>query len=458
MLILCLATGRFWWLPARASLNINEGWNALHALDAWGAGPLYPAPDALTANNYPPLSFYFVGALGRALGDNVVAGRLLAVLMQGATTGAVAMLAVRLTERRAAAPATVLFGLWSVTLLRDYLAMNDPQWLGEALMSWALVLLVPRAGARSGAPAILAAALLTVASGLVKHNLLALPFAATLWLWLTDRRAFAIWAVTGVLLAGAAVALLHAVWGSTIFADVLAPARSYSVARMAAKGGPLLLAAVPALIACRPLVAACRTDRRLLLPILMLTVAVPIGVIQRAGSGVAANAFFETVIAIAVATGCAIALRPDRARAAALLTALPALCLVPVAARQGWTELTGRDARVRFWRPIIARIADAPGPVACDDQAVCYWAGRRSALDFFALKQRLLTGEGQALGPALAAHRFALIEMRGDNPGWQENRLIPAIRARYRTSYCANGIELLTPAEGSAPPRRTAAP
>ena len=83
--------------------------------------------------------------------------------------------------------------------------------------------------------------------------------------------------------------------------------------------------------------------------------------------------------------------------------------------------------------------------MACDDQAICYWAGRQSGIDFFSVKQRLLQGEADALVPTLARSHFALIQMRSENPGWQQNLLIPTIRAHYREVFVAKGNELLVP-------------
>jgi len=65
-------------LPMRVPLNYNEGWNAYHAAQAMSGTPLYPPADSLLSNNYPPLSFYIVGIAGRVVGDNVIAGRLVA--------------------------------------------------------------------------------------------------------------------------------------------------------------------------------------------------------------------------------------------------------------------------------------------------------------------------------------------------------------------------------------------
>src|SRR5581483_10884800 len=72
------------------ALDPNEGWNAYHALAAMSGGPLYP--HGMMVNNYPPLSFYIVGALGRSLGDMILAGRLVSLLSFVAVTMGLAVL------------------------------------------------------------------------------------------------------------------------------------------------------------------------------------------------------------------------------------------------------------------------------------------------------------------------------------------------------------------------------
>src|SRR3954467_14302587 len=58
----------------------NEGWNAYHADQAMrGVAQLYPPPDGLVANNYPPLSYYLIGWLGRLFGDPLYVGRTLSI-------------------------------------------------------------------------------------------------------------------------------------------------------------------------------------------------------------------------------------------------------------------------------------------------------------------------------------------------------------------------------------------
>src|SRR5205807_7371729 len=60
------------------SFNVNEGWNAFWAAAAWNGADLYPDPASLKLNNYPPLWSFLTGALGKVVGDNIAAGRILA--------------------------------------------------------------------------------------------------------------------------------------------------------------------------------------------------------------------------------------------------------------------------------------------------------------------------------------------------------------------------------------------
>jgi len=62
-------------------LDPNEGWNAFFSQIAMRAGVLYPEPaGSPIINVYPPLSFYIVGVVGHLIGDNIFAGRTVALL------------------------------------------------------------------------------------------------------------------------------------------------------------------------------------------------------------------------------------------------------------------------------------------------------------------------------------------------------------------------------------------
>ena len=115
----------------------NEGWNAYHADAAMrGAAQLYPPTDGLIANNYPPLSYYLMGWLGRLFGDPLYVGRALSILSTLGIGAAAAAVVRQFGGSRAGA---LLAGFWLVATLARffefYVGMNEPQLFGLAVMS-----------------------------------------------------------------------------------------------------------------------------------------------------------------------------------------------------------------------------------------------------------------------------------------------------------------------------------
>ena len=117
----------------------NEGWNAYHADAAIRGAQLYPPPDGLVANNYPPLSFYLVGALARLFGDALYVGRALSILATLGIGVAAFMVVRHFGGSRAA---SLIAGLWFVATMARffeyYVGMNEPQLLGQLIMVWGL--------------------------------------------------------------------------------------------------------------------------------------------------------------------------------------------------------------------------------------------------------------------------------------------------------------------------------
>src|SRR5215470_11522832 len=112
-MLYAIAAWSFAWPVYRAFLNIeienNEGWNAYFADAAMGKMPLYPSADQLITNNYPPLSFYIVGTVGRLVSDPVLAGRLLSLISVIAIATAIALSVRRLGGSGAAARISAAF-------------------------------------------------------------------------------------------------------------------------------------------------------------------------------------------------------------------------------------------------------------------------------------------------------------------------------------------------------------
>jgi len=196
----------------RVSIDYNEGWNALHTERLWTGQPLYRFDSEFMFNNYPPLSFVVVGAVGQVTGDNVIAGRwisLCALLVTAILIGAITIRATR--NGPAGALAAILFLCTLFFYGSGYVAMNDPQMLAHALATGGLAALLwnDKPTARS----VIAASLLMVAAGFIKHNLLALPAAVTLWLLLFNRRLLVPWIATSAVAVIVGMFVCYATFG-----------------------------------------------------------------------------------------------------------------------------------------------------------------------------------------------------------------------------------------------------
>ncbi len=533
VLLVLLLAGPVLTIPLRIPINYDEGWNA--AFDARaafpGLGPLYPGPDSLVFNNYPPLGFLVVGSLARfVFGDMIVTGRIVALAALLATAGLTGLCVRRLGGTRGAATvAALLLMLLACSFYRGYVAMDDPQWLAQALMLGGLAMLLrgdlPVRLRRGDLPwpQILGSALLMVAGGFVKHSLVALPAATTLWLAWLDRRVALVWSAA----VGSALALgtlLTWTWfGAAAFADVL---RHHRVVRLRllihAAGGvaPLLPMLAVVILRVRSKPSADSEDpgaspldpmkgRALqthslnnrvwglrpqwtelrsrsvgkALALLFIALSLLVGIAQRCGEGVNYNAHFEALVALCLGFGLAITPKPDRTRrrsgpaALCVFAALPVLIATPLTLPAAWHDVAARHARQAAWRPIIARLADADGPVGCEMQSLCTWAGKPFTVDVFNLTQSALietTTASPVDTPAalfqrmVARRRFTLFEVQPRSATHAEARRLdggdPVLDA-FDKSYAPvetgpGGALLLAPLAVPAPaaPRPLAAP
>ncbi len=162
---------------------------------------------------------------------------------------------------------------------------------------------------------------------------------------------------------------------------------------------------------------------------LFVGIALLAGIAQRCGQGVNYNAHFEALVALCLGFGLSVAPKrgPARRRPGlgpapwCVFAALPVLGAMPWSLPAAWHDVAGRYALQAAWRPIIARLAAADGPVGCEMQSLCYWAGRPFTVDVFNLTQSALTRNRAAGGSAVASpanafqrmvarRRFALFE------------------------------------------------
>lgn len=410
-------------IPHHVPLDPNEGWNAAHAL----AATLYPPPQALMVNNYPPLSFYFVRILIRHGADPVIVGRwisLAAFLCAGA--GIAAVLRALGCHIRGIACA-VLFFAAVLLIASNYVGIDDPQMLGHALQLAALLLLLRERPVTS--------ALLFAASLFVKHNLLAMPLASALWLLLLDRRAGLEFLLWGMAFALAGLVAFQLGFGTSLLGQ-LASARLSSLANLTTAVSHLWWIIVPGIA-----LAGLWPDRNALLCTLYAVAALVLGLIFAAGDGVDANAFFD--LAIALSLGLGLTIEGGRWPILAAAAPLPLLLFLGFGFQdnnyfftRSFAATSARD---------IAFLQSRPGPALCDQISLCLWAGKKAEVDVFNVGEQIKTGARDPAGLTrmIATHHFTALQLQDlDSLG---PAVGGAIRKNYRLDHVNDNGQFLVP-------------
>ncbi|MEA2945399.1 MAG: hypothetical protein QOI40_729 [Alphaproteobacteria bacterium] len=380
----------------------NEGWNAYHADAAMRGAGLYPPPDGLVANNYPPLSYFLIGWLGRLFGDPLYVGRALSLL---ATLGIGAAAAGATRWLGGSKAAALLGGFWFVATMARffefYVGMNEPQILGLAVMAAALVwFLKAHAEGRAVEPAIL----LMVVAGFVKHNFITVPVVCLLWLTLDNWRLGLRAAFFGALVAAAGLALCAWLFAPYFIPDMLFP-RTYHWARAFSTVGRLQFI-LPAMVLWAVWAWAERRSPPARFTALMIGIALVTCLAQKAGAGVDENAQFELIFATSLGIGLAFdglprdpwrtGLAPHLIRLTVLVILIVRLLLssrlefaAVLFSPQYRAEAAEHAAIVRAE---AARVAAMPGLIGCSNLVVCRMAGKPFVFDHFKVQMMLETG------------------------------------------------------------------
>jgi len=414
------------WPVYRAFLNVeidgNEGWNAYFADAAMGRMPLYPSREQLITNNYPPLSFYIVGALGRLIGDLVLAGRLLSLGAVVVIAWGVARAIKRLGGDSAAAGIGALF--FAATMCRfftGYVGMNDPHLLAQAVMTVGFVAFL-RAMSRDRGYA--TPILVMVAAGFIKHDIIVMPLTAMIWLGIHKPRQMVKSGLLATCAIAAGFAICFAMFGADFWHNLMAP-RVFLFKQAVGAIGHLQWIAV-GLVAWVYVGIARRRDPGIQLCNLLNLLGLVMFFIQKTGDGVAYNAQFELVFGVSIAVGLAFAhapflplarrYSPDAVQFALLLaiclrllasTRLEPVKLLADPAYQ--VEIAAREAAMSA---TVARIKNTPGDVTCSSTLACYRAGKPFVLDSFNARERILTGHlpSDAVTKLIASGKLTVVK------------------------------------------------
>ena len=426
-------------------LDPDEGWNAFYAAAAIAGRPLYP--HGLMTNNYPPLSFYLVGALARLTGDAVIAGRILSLVAFAACSMGLMALLRQLGASVLASLFAGLFFAGVVLIASDYVAMDDPQLLGHAIQIQALLLLLrPK-------PESLIAALLMTVSLFVKHNLVAMPLAGAIWLFWRDPREAKRFMLAGIVWGLSGLLAIRLVLDANLLREIFSP-RLYSLATAETNGLHFLAwAAAPILIAIW-LTLRFPQDKWVRFAALYAGLAIIVGAGLSGGDGVDANIYFDAAIALSLTGGLALCrFAPRYSGMIALACAIPLGLMLKLNFHDD--NFAYKEAFRRQAQPDIVFFALRPGPALCEDLALCYWAGKDATVDVFNAGEAVAAHaqSSSALVTLFDAETFSAMQFYSLKPFALGAEARAALLAHYRVDHeDDNGVFLVRRRSGAPGP------
>jgi len=322
-----------------------------------------------------------------------------------------------------------------------YIGNNDPQLLAHAVMLTGLIVVL----CRRGGGRLVMGALLMVVAGLIKHNLLALPLAVTIWLFVIDRRGLMVWLLAAGTAVGVALVALWLLYGPVVF-DNMVGARSYSLVRMmqitknALERLQVLFAGCLVVILARPMDAANRFVAS------YFGCSLLVAVVFAGGAGAGANMFFDLLIATSIGSGLllqqAASIAPPH-RLATMRTVVAAVYLLGIGLgfpAKSLLELLGAPsfpAAVADTRADLTRLSGIEGPVLCEILTLCYWAGKKLEVDTFNARQGFLArgNDEQVLLDLLASGAFAAVQLTTSDPNRNDERISSAFMDSLQRHY-----------------------
>jgi len=429
----------------------NEGWNAYHAAAAIAGGPLYPPPPSFMTNNYPPLSFYIVGILSRTTADMVIAGRVVSLASFLAVVGAIAV-SLRMTAcsaTEAAFGALVFAGCLLVN--SDYVGMDDPQLLGHAVAMAGFLLVLRR---RDDLLTLASAALLFTLAFFIKHNLIVMPLAVTVWLAFFDRKSALRLAIAGTMYLIIGLIAFRLVYGFDLI-GVLRSARVFAFHDLAVNLSSWLVWGLLPLIVAGFLFLVRRDDPCVALCALYAVMSFLVGASYFGGSGVDVNAMFDADIALALVAG--IALNRLSGRGIACTSAIITSFMLPLAVGV-WANFNADWFDGNYWfhpmrdeatlaKQDIAFLRAHNGPALCETLAYCYWAGKAAEVDVFNTGQQFATHSrsDDALVRVIDTGHFAAIQLDTLSPFALDARVRQAMNRAYRVDHANDDGVFLVP-------------
>jgi len=409
--------------------NYNEGWNVYNAQRLIAHELIYD-DNYWRVNNYPIFSFLTVAGVDFVIHNLLLSGRIIA-LMSFVAVGLLAGAAIR---RLGGDRTDAVFGAgcalgFCYLVAPAWIAVDDPQTFGEAIMLGGLVTYISRPPDRLS---LLRTALLVVLGGFVKHNLVAIPLAITFDLAIRSPRWLPFWFACCASLAAGCLGLTYLVAGGDFIDHLLSPrlfawhgARYHLAKYLRLSEFPLALI----LLLAR---AVFSRDRRILASYGIASIFV--ATITSGFEGTSYNMFQDAAVFLAIAAGVTLhelrsrivvrALARERVARVALslsplLLAQPILARSPQAFAQIYQAGNLFDIDRRAEQSFLAEaeyISNKHGPAICESLLLCYHAGKPFMIDPFNSRQFILFGrlDENKLIERIIAKEFAVVQLRAD--------------------------------------------
>jgi hypothetical protein len=410
---------------------------------------MYGSPPGWTIQNYPPLSFHLIGALGAAFGNTNMAGRAVSLVSLALVCLLTGGIAQRFSGSRWAGWYAGLCPLvWIGVFAANRIAMNDPQFPGMVFELAGFYIYVCRPAATAaltGSAALFALAVFT------KHNLIAAPAAVAAQMLLSrDWRGFALWAGTGTALAAAGVAATMAFDGRFFLAHLLsaraadyATGLNYNIAYGLAFAPAI---AVGALWSVRHLVPG--PNRVLALAWIVANV---VGAVLLFGHGVDKNILFEALMFDAIVVAVAARTRltdSDRPAVPAVILATIAswpVIMVPALAFQSPRDLAALPRIEADFAAGIDLVRSRPGPAWCENLLLCNAAGKPMVFDAYYTQDQIEAGRLPecAVLRQLVAQVPSSVEVGKSSAN---GPLLSAARLRFTAAFMRTLLTYYTPA------------
>jgi hypothetical protein len=380
-------------------IGYNEGWNLSHVLKAASGQPLYDDQNEWTPLDYPPFSFYFVSIIGRLLGDPLLTGRIIAflsLLLVSLGTGyAVRILGGEVYHN--VFSSIFCLGLF-VVCAPHYVGLNDPQMLGHVFIVGGLLVYLQN---RSKGSKMLIVALFFSVGLFVKLNLVLIPIAVTIDIFLRSRRNFFKWIGYLAFIMGSFIFIIYMIYGSEFLHQlILSTSKTYSVRKAIDRAVELGTKMKIPLIMVLPCVLHAFRKKHFRFVSVYLAISIPVGIYTSAGSGSDVNMFFDLFISLSIAAGMLLLFLKKSCFNANLICSILPIVLGLSILTAAWQKIEREEIfpysefklKQQIFLDDAAFLATRPGPVLCENLLLGCYSNKSFEYDPYNTSQMMLTG------------------------------------------------------------------